>query len=166
MVEVVAFTRALTDAGEHRVAAVLGRDIPNELLDDDGLTHARATEEADLTAFDNRADEVNNLDTRLEHLSRCRLVFKVWGWTVNGVHLLRLHRGAAVHRQANHVEYAAERFGADGHTDGRAGVGHGNPRSRPSVLSMATVRTTFAPECCCTSRTSGVLPFRSMVSAV
>ena len=49
--EVVALARALADAGEHREAAVLGRDVVDQLLDQHRLAHAGAAEEADLAAL-------------------------------------------------------------------------------------------------------------------
>ena len=72
--EVVALAGALADAGEHREAAVLGRDVVDQLLDDDGLAHARAAEQADLAALQERLDQVDDLDAGLEHLLAGRLL--------------------------------------------------------------------------------------------
>jgi len=52
-VEIVSFARALTDAAEHRLAAVSLGDVVDQLHDDDGLAHAGAAEQTDLTAFTN-----------------------------------------------------------------------------------------------------------------
>src|SRR5690606_31548596 len=52
VIEVVAFAHAFADAGEYRVAAVLRRDVADKLLDEHGLAHAGAAEEADLAALD------------------------------------------------------------------------------------------------------------------
>jgi hypothetical protein len=68
--QVVALTGALADACEHGVATVLLGDVADQLLDDDGLAHAGAAEEADLAALGERADEVDDLDAGLEHLVR------------------------------------------------------------------------------------------------
>ena len=57
--EVVALARALADAGEDRDAAVLLRDVVDQLLDQDGLADAGAAEEADLAALDVRGDQVD-----------------------------------------------------------------------------------------------------------
>src|SRR5690606_30054324 len=62
VVEVVTLAHALADAGEHRVAAVLARDVVDELLDGHRLADARAAEEADLAALDERGHEVDGLD--------------------------------------------------------------------------------------------------------
>ena len=66
--EVVALARALADAGEHREAAVLGGDVADELLNDDGLAHAGAAEQADLAALDVGREQVDDLDAGLEEL--------------------------------------------------------------------------------------------------
>ena len=51
VVEIVAFARALTDAGEHRDAAVQLGDVVDQFHDDDGLADAGAAERADLAAL-------------------------------------------------------------------------------------------------------------------
>merc|ERR1719174_3521709 len=51
VVQVVALAGALADAGEHRVAAVLQRDVVDQLHDDHRLADARAAEEPDLTTL-------------------------------------------------------------------------------------------------------------------
>ncbi len=51
MVQVIALAGTLTDAGKDRVAAVLGSDVADQLLDDDGLADTGAAEQADLTAL-------------------------------------------------------------------------------------------------------------------
>src|SRR5262249_44560965 len=66
--EVVALAGALADAGKHGEAAMLGGDVVDQLLDDDGLADAGAAEEADLAALQERLDEVDDLDAGLEHL--------------------------------------------------------------------------------------------------
>jgi hypothetical protein len=50
-VEVGALAGALAHAGEHGVAAVLGGDVVDQLLDQHGLAHAGAAEQADLAAL-------------------------------------------------------------------------------------------------------------------
>ena len=72
--EVVALAAALADAGEHRVARVLLGDVADQLLDDDRLADAGATEDADLAALLERADQVDDLEAGLEHLDLGRLL--------------------------------------------------------------------------------------------
>ena len=49
--EVVSLAGALAHAGENGVTAVLGGDIADQLLNEYGLTHAGAAEQADFTAL-------------------------------------------------------------------------------------------------------------------
>src|SRR2546426_472163 len=72
--ELRALARALADAAEHRVAAVLGRDVPDELLDDDRLPHPGAAEHGSLSTLEERADEVDDLHPGLEDLGLSRLL--------------------------------------------------------------------------------------------
>ncbi len=67
-VQVVALAGALTDAGKYRVTVVLGGDVIDQLLDQDGLADTGAAEQADLTALGVGADQVNDLDAGLKDL--------------------------------------------------------------------------------------------------
>src|SRR6185437_7683792 len=62
VVEVIAFAGAFADAAEDGVATVLGGNVVNQFHDDDGLADAGAAEQADLSAFDVRSDQVDDLD--------------------------------------------------------------------------------------------------------
>ena len=68
VVKIVAFARALADAGEHGEAAVALGDVVDQFHDDDGLADAGAAERADLAALGERADQVDDLDAGLENL--------------------------------------------------------------------------------------------------
>ena len=72
--EVVAFARALADAGEHREAAVLLGDVVDQLQDEHGLADAGAAEQAGLAALGVRLEQVDDLDAGLEHLDLGRLL--------------------------------------------------------------------------------------------
>ena len=72
--QVVALARALADAGEDGDAAVLARDVVDQLLDQHGLADAGAAEEADLAALHVRRDQVDDLDAGLEDLDLRRQV--------------------------------------------------------------------------------------------
>ena len=77
VIEVVAFARALADAGEHRIAAVRLRDVVDQLLDEHGLADAGAAEQADLAAFGIGREQVHDLDAGDENFAlrstgRCR----------------------------------------------------------------------------------------------
>ncbi len=130
--EVVALARAFADAAEHRDTAVLQRDVVDQLLDDDGLADARAAEQADLAALQVRLDQVNDLDARLEHLQLGGLVRQHRGRPMDRPALLRVHGPIGeIHRAAEDVQHAAERFGADGHGDGPAQVERGHAALHP-----------------------------------
>ena len=122
VVEVVAFARALADAREHGVTAVLFRDVVDELEQRDGLADAGAAEQSDLTALRDRHDEVDDLDARLEQLDRARLLLVGRRQAVNRPVLLGLDVARVVDRVAEHVHDAAELLRADGHRDRLAGV--------------------------------------------
>ncbi len=98
---------------------MLGRDVADELLDEDRLAYARAAEEANLAALGVGGDEVDDLEARLEDLGVRALVLEGGSLAVDG-RALRDDGGAAVDGAAREVEHAAEHFLADGHGDGPA----------------------------------------------
>ena len=67
-VEIGSLARPLSDAGEDGVPAVLYGDVADELLHDDGLPDSCAAENADLAAPGEGGDEVDDLDSRFQHL--------------------------------------------------------------------------------------------------
>ena len=123
--EVVAFPRALPDAGEDRVPAVLRGDVVDELLDDDGLAHARAAEQPRLAAAHVRAEKVDDLDPRLEDLRLGLQLAKGTPGRWMGMRASARHRSLAVHGLSQQVEHPAEHLLADRHGDGGAGVDDG-----------------------------------------
>ena len=74
VIEVVAFARALADAGEHRIAAVLLGDVVDQLLDQHGLAHAGAAEQADLAAARVGREQIDDLDAGDQNLRFRRLL--------------------------------------------------------------------------------------------
>ena len=62
VIEVVAFAGALAHAGEHRHAAMRLGDVVDQLLDEHGLAHAGAAEQADLAALQVGRQQVDDLD--------------------------------------------------------------------------------------------------------
>ena len=59
-------------------------DVGDELLDEDGLAHAGAAEEADLAASGVGGQQVDDLDAGLQHLRHGALVLKGGGLPVDG----------------------------------------------------------------------------------
>ena len=72
--EVVPLAGPLADPGEHGVAAVDLGDAGDQLGEDHRLAQPGAAEEADLAAADERGEQVDDLDARLEHLGLGREV--------------------------------------------------------------------------------------------
>ena len=107
--EVVALAGALAHAAEGRQAAVLLGEVVDELLDEHGLAHAGAAEQADLAALGVGREQVDDLDAGLEHLGRRGQVLDGRGGAVDRPALLDLDRLALVDRLAEQVEDAAER---------------------------------------------------------
>ena len=107
--KVVAFTRALADAGEHREAFVHGRDVADELLNQDGLADARTAD----------------LDAGFEEFGRGILRFEFRRRAVDRPARRRFHGLVGIDRLAQHVEDASERAFADGNRDRAAGRGDG-----------------------------------------
>ena len=154
-IEIVSFARALTDAAEHRFAAVSLRDVVDQLHDDDRLADAGAAEQTDLTALHERRDQVDDLDARLEDLGLRLEVDEVGTLAMDrpAQRVLR-DRRAVVHRLAEHVEDAAERGAPTGTEIGPPVSTTSMPRTTASVDDMATARTWLRPMCCCTSETT------------
>src|SRR6185437_6267380 len=123
MPEVVALAGSLADAGEHGEAAVLGRDVVDQLLNHDGLADAGAAEQANLSALQERKDEIDNFDAGLEHLLGGRLLVERGSLPVNRHVDLGVDGAELVYRLTKHVEHAAQRRTAHGNSDAGAGVG-------------------------------------------
>ncbi len=95
-------------------------DPANHLHDQDGLADARTTEQADLAALDVRGEQVNDLDTGLEH---GRAWFELVERGRVAVDLPVVFDRAdvvGVEGLANHVKNVTEYRVADGHGDASA----------------------------------------------
>ena len=101
---------------------MLKRDVVDQLHDDDGLAHARAAEQSDLAALQERLDQVDDLHPGLEHFHRRRLLVEARRLAMNGITLGGIDRAKLVHGIADDVEHAAQRLAADGNGDRAAEV--------------------------------------------
>ena len=101
---------------------MLGGDVADQLLDDDGLADTCATEDADLSALRERADEVDDLDARLEDLGLGRLLIECGRRAMDRQNLGRGDRALVVDRLAEDVEDSTQRALADRDSDRSAGV--------------------------------------------
>ena len=127
-VEVVSFTSPLTHTGEDGEATVRFRDIVDEFHDDDGLADAGATEHAAFSTLEQRANEVDDLDTSHENFRRGRLIGERWGGAMDwGAVVEVCERDVFIHEIASDVEDTSENLFADRNGDGLAGICQGHP---------------------------------------
>src|SRR5262249_49801548 len=114
---------AFADTGKDGVAAVFRCNVVNEFLYKHRLADARAPEEPDLTALDERAEKVDGLDAGLEDFCFCGLFRECRSFLVDRK-TLRVFCGRflAINRIADNIEHATEGRFADWHRDRRAGV--------------------------------------------
>src|SRR6185437_16138780 len=86
-----------------------------------------ATEQADLSALQERLNQVNDLHAGFKHLGAGGLLFKGWRLAMDRHALFASHRAKIVHRLTNHVDDAAEHTFADRNRDGSAEVNDFHP---------------------------------------
>ena len=155
VIEVVAFARALADAGEHRKAAMSLGDIVDQLLDDHGLADAGAAEQADLAALGVGREQVDHLDAGAEDLRLRRLFGIERRIRVDRTRLRVRHRPRFVDGIADHIDDPSERAVADRHRDRQARCRR--PPARARALRSCPWRRcgrSTSPRCCATSSTS------------
>ncbi len=132
-------------------------DVPDQFLDDDGLTHTGAAEQPDLAALGERRQQVDHLDAGLQDLPGGALLRDGRRRTVNRVVLVGLHRPQFVDRLAEHIQQAGPGyFLPTGTVIGDLVSVARIPRRRPSVEDMATQRTVLLPRCCMDSRVKSI----------
>ena len=123
--EVIALPAPLTYAGEDGIAVVLHGYVVNQLLDQHGLTHTGAAEQADLAALGIRLQQVDDLDTGLQNLHGGALILKRGRIPVNALAgRFRRERLSAVDGLAQHVEHPAQRLLSYRDLNGLAGSGY------------------------------------------
>jgi hypothetical protein len=121
--EVVALSRALADADEGGQPLVLLGDVPDELLDQDGLADSGTTEQPDLAAFGVRGEQIDDLDPGLQDLLGRGQVRRLRRGPVDRPTLDVVgQRLTVVDRVAEQVEDAAQGHVADRDGDRTAGV--------------------------------------------
>src|SRR5207253_5917049 len=121
-IEVVALARTLADASEHRDAAVRFRDVVDELEHRDGLADSGATEQSNLSALRERADQVDHFDAGRKQLHRRRELVELRRKLMDLAPLVGLDGTLLIDRASQHVHDAAERRGTDGNRDRFAGA--------------------------------------------
>src|SRR6266496_4212708 len=125
--QVVALAGALPHPGEHGHPGRL-RDPGDHLLDEHGLAHPGAAEQADLAALDVWGEQIQHLDAGLQDLGP-RLQLVEWRRIAMDPPALGdlQRRGGHVERLAEHVEDVTLGDIADGDRDRAAGVRHRRP---------------------------------------
>ena len=91
--------------------------VVDQLHNQNGLTDAGATEQACLAALGVRLEEVDDLDTGLEHLDIGGLLVEPRRLAVNRQAMLGVDRSFIVDRLAEDVQDPAERLAPDRHHD-------------------------------------------------
>ena len=89
---------------------MLGSDVTNQLLDQDGLTYTSTAEQTDLTTLLIRAEQVYDFDTGLKDLSLGGLFLKGRSFSVDRKVLFHLWLFFIVDRLAQYVENTAQRI--------------------------------------------------------
>src|SRR5205823_1603630 len=84
------------------------RDVIDQLENDDGLAHAGAAERADFSAFSERADQIDDLDSGLENRRAGVLVGEFRRLAVDRVALREGDRAAVIDRIAGDIKDSAE----------------------------------------------------------
>ena len=123
--EVITLPAPLTYAGEDGIAVVLHGHVVDQFLNQHGLTHTGAAEQADLAALGIRFQQVDDLDAGLQDLHGGALILKGGRVPVNALagRFCR-ERLSAVDGLAQHVEHPAQRLLPYRDLDGLAGGGY------------------------------------------
>ena len=104
---------------------MLRGDVANELHDDNGLTNPGAAEGAHLAPFGEGGDQVDNLDSRLQHLGGGLLLPEGGRGAMDGPALLSLHRPQIVQGLPHNIEQPSQ-----------GGWPHGDGERCPGVDSL------------------------------
>src|SRR5690606_18342019 len=97
----------------------------------DGLAHARTTEQTHLTAFSERADQVDHLNTGLEQLNGRRQLVERRCILVNGASFFGLNGTALVNGATQHVHNATQGGYDNRHRNGDTSFHHGHATAKP-----------------------------------
>ena len=77
MIKIIALSGTLSDTGKNGISAVCGRDVVDQFLDQHRFSDARTAKKPDLSTFLIRAEQIDDLDPGLKHLSVRRLLGKL-----------------------------------------------------------------------------------------
>src|SRR5262249_15221328 len=116
------FAGPLADACKHRDTAVLGRDVVDQFLNDDGLSDARAAEQSDLSAFQVRLDEIDDFDSGLEHFEVRVLIDESRRRFVDRILALIFDWAQFIDGLTDHINDASESLFADWNRNRATGI--------------------------------------------
>lgn len=137
VVQIVTLSSSLTDTGEDRVTTMGLGNVVDQLLNQDGFTDTGTTEKSNLTTSSVRGQQIDDLDTSLEHLGLGRLLDELWWVGVDRELLDTLDRSSLVNGLSNDVHdstarsvgvleervfYGPKSGGTDGNHDGVSSV--------------------------------------------
>ena len=125
MNQVITFTGTLTNTSENRNATVVLSNTLNHFLNQNGLAHACATEEADLATLNIWGEQIDNLDARFEHLRTGLKLVECRRLAVNGPALgdFQMFTWLKVQDLTGHVENVTLRDVAYRNRDRSTGIG-------------------------------------------
>jgi hypothetical protein len=118
--KVVAFTRSFSDTCEHRKSLTPLGHVVDQFHDQNGLSNTGTAEQTDLSTSKERLHKVDDLNSRLEHLKRCRLFVERRCMSMDGITNVGIHGAKFVHRIANNVHYTSKRCSANRYRDSAA----------------------------------------------
>ena len=122
VVQIVALTGTLANAGKDGIAVVRGGDVVNQLLNQNGLAHAGAAEQADFAALGIGANQVDDLDAGFQNVGGGLLLLVRGSRAVNGPALAGFGGFLFVDGLTQQVKHPAQALFTHRHPDGRAGV--------------------------------------------
>src|SRR5487761_1293097 len=76
--KIVALARTFSDSCKHGKSAVLGGNVVDEFLNDDGLADAGSAEQTSFATLQKGLDQIDDLDAGLKHLLMRRLFIERW----------------------------------------------------------------------------------------
>ena len=97
-------------------------DVVDQFHDHNGFADARAAEQPDLAALQERLDQIHHLDAGFEHLGGGGLLVEGGRQAMDGQPVGRLDGAEVVHRLADHIHHSPQRAPAHRHPDGAAEV--------------------------------------------
>jgi len=125
VVQVVTLTSTLTDTAKDRVTTVSLGNVVDKFSNEHSLSDTSTTKETNLSTLGVRGQQVNDLDTSLEHFGDSGLVNKLGRVSVDGERVLGVDRTPLINGLTNDVDDTSKAFRADRDGDGSTAVNNG-----------------------------------------